>query len=461
MTTEEALEEESDQQSEAENSEAEDESVDEVEPDKDDASGDSSDAQPEGEAPAEGSEGLYERLEELGSGGVGTVWRARQRKLDREVALKEVNEIFNVFADLSREDVVSRFTEAVQAQAGLVHPNVVQILDIDTDGEFPFVVSEFAPLGNLRRVIDPQDPPSLGVALKYFTQILSGLAAAHDRGLVHGNLKPENVVLDAAGNAMLSDFGLSDLVERDEDASSHVYVGVGTVAYMSPEQFQNPQAATVRSDIYSLGIMFYEMLAGKVPGRRSPMPSGVAPEIPESIDDIFDKMSRDEPEERYETVDQILADFFGSAEIVGLLDVRAPALFYRDPVEHGELGGVVDPEAVPSAAAQPVSEPVAQVAMEESSVSSGMEESSAAAVGGAEPVVSEVTGGDDVDVEETAVADPSLVDEQPAVDGSTDVQPAEEVDQVVEAVAGGDDAPEGDDVLEKLDKYGELFEDES
>ncbi|MFW6057740.1 MAG: serine/threonine-protein kinase [Persicimonas sp.] len=450
MTTEDALDEESDgNQSEADDAQGEVDQADnegEEETAEEDAS--------RGDSTGGEAGGLYERLEELGAGGVGTVWRARHTRLNRDVALKEVNQIFNVFADLSRQDVIDRFVEAVQAQATLVHPNVVQILDVDTDEDFPFVVSQYAPLGSLRRVIDAEPGPGLGVALKYFTQMLSGLDAAHRGGLVHGNLKPENVVLDASGNAMLSDFGLSDLVERDEDASAHVYVGVGTVAYMSPEQFQNPQAATVRSDIYSLGIMFYEMLAGKVPGRRSPMPSQVAPGIPERLDDIFDKMSRDEPEARYESADQILSDLYGSAEIVALLDVRAPALFYRDPVEHGELGGIIDEDFEPVAA---------------DPHDASRESSSSLEV--AEPVAADISSVGDEDYEQTAVADAGLAESQPALDTSSDVQPAADpvVDQTAEPVGqgaagegsagAGDDAEvAGDDVLDKLDKYGELFE---
>ncbi len=364
---------------------------------------------------------LYNRDEELGSGGVGTVYRASQTKLARAVALKEINQVFNVFAGVKRDDIIERFTQVIQQQAALVHPNVVQVIDIETQVEYPFVVTQYAPNGNLRRLIEMEDRPTLSVALKYFMQILSGLKTAHEAGVVHGNLKPENVVLDAAGNAMLSDFGMSNIVEREGANSAAVYVGVGTVAYMSPEQFQNPSAATVKSDIYSLGIMFYEMLTGKVPGRRSPMPSSFYPDIPRKLDDIFDKMSMDAEEDRYDAIDEILQDLYEADEVMSLLDNRSGVLFMSDPIEHGELGGI----AVASGGAGLAESSVSEAGLEESSISE----------------VSEVDEDDDSEFDEASEAD--------------------DIDEVSEADDDADDDAEADDVLDKLDKYGDMFEEDA
>ena len=305
------------------------------------------DTDPELKAPSESllgvsSDGLYERLSEIGSGGIGTVYRARQVRLAREVALKEVREIFHVFAGVQRGDIINRFQEIVQAQATLSHPNIIQVYDIDVDAEYPFVVMEYAPRGNLRRLIEVEGRPPLTVALKYFLQILHALNAAHDNDIVHGGIKPENVVIDQSGNAKLTDFGISRVVERD--GSNQVYVGVGTVAYMSPEQFRDPNEASKGSDIYSLGIMFYEMLTGKVPGRRSPMPSSFFPDIPRKLDDIFDRMSMDAREDRFASIDDILVDFYSSEDVMSILDKRSGVLFLRDPLQVGDhgLGGDVD-----------------------------------------------------------------------------------------------------------------------
>src|SRR5690606_25804209 len=96
----------------------------------------------------------YERIEEIGTGGIGTVFRARQVRLNRDVAVKEVRDIFDVFAGVQREDIIARFTSIIQTQATLLHPNIVQVIDISTETEFPFVATQYAPNGNLRRLID-------------------------------------------------------------------------------------------------------------------------------------------------------------------------------------------------------------------------------------------------------------------------------------------------------------------
>jgi serine/threonine protein kinase len=281
---------------------------------------------------------LFERLEEIGSGGMGTVFKARQVKLDRVVALKEIKEIFDVFAGVQRSDIIARFTEIIQTQSKLIHPNIIQTIDLDTDAKFPFVIMQLAPNGNLRRLINMPGRPSLQVSLKYFLQILHALSSAHDMGVTHGGIKPENVVLDSAGNALLTDFGISQVVELDGTRANQVYVGVGTVAYMSPEQFKDPNASSVKSDIYSLGIMLYEMLTGKVPGRRSPMPSSFYPDIPRKLDDIFDRMSMDDQDDRYNSIDEILADIYSSKEVMKILDKRGGFVFLRDPMEFGATG---------------------------------------------------------------------------------------------------------------------------
>ena len=365
---------------------------------------------PESATPA--SSGLYERLEELGSGGMGTVFKAKQVKLDRVVALKEVKEIFDVFAGVQRSDIIARFTEIVQTQSRLIHPNIIQTIDLDTDGRFPFVVMQLAPNGNLRRLIDVDGRPPLQVALKYFLQILHALSSAHDHDVTHGGIKPENVVLDSAGNALITDFGISQVVELDGSRANQVYVGVGTVAYMSPEQFRDPNASSVKSDIYSLGIMLYEMLTGKVPGRRSPMPSSFYPDIPRKLDDIFDRMSMDDQSDRYDNIDEILADLYSSKDVMKILDKRGGFVFLRDPIQYGANG----------------------LKVELAPLEDGEEE------------------GEDSDLSESSADSESseLSESSAGEDSEADEEEAEE----------GAEGEEEGDVLDKLDKYGKLFEEE-
>lgn len=282
----------------------------------------------------------YEREELIGAGAYGSVFHAKQLKLNRYVALKEVKSIFDVFASMQREDIIDRFSKIVQTQASLLHPNIIQIIDYEVGAQFPYVIMPYAPNGNLRRVIESEGRPDLQISLKYFFQILHALNSAHDKGITHGGIKPENVVLDQAGNALVTDFGISSVagVDHTQAGASQIYVGVGTISYMSPEQFRNPNSSTVKSDIYSLGIMFYEMLTGKVPGRRSPMPSSFYPDIPRKLDDIFDRMSMDDPAERYDSVEEILRELYETPAVMKIIDKRSGFLFLRDPLTHGAIG---------------------------------------------------------------------------------------------------------------------------
>jgi serine/threonine protein kinase len=276
----------------------------------------------------------YTYTDEIGAGAFGTVYKGRDENLERVVAIKKIRNVFDVFARLDREDVVERFQDLVRAQAQISHPAIVQVYDVETSGEFPFAVTEYAPNGNLRSRIDTEER-KLSHSLEHFVQILHGVHAAHERDLVHGNIKPENVVFDAAGNAKLSDFGMTTIVELDEDQSEQISVAVGAPEYKAPEQLKTGDAGTSSSDIYALGILFYEMLTGEIPSRRSPMPSEKHPDIPEAIDDIFDRMSLDDPEDRYPSVEEVLADLYRSEKIVRLIDRRSGVVHLADPMEHG------------------------------------------------------------------------------------------------------------------------------
>ncbi|MCP4444804.1 MAG: serine/threonine protein kinase [Myxococcales bacterium] len=263
----------------------------------------------DGRSAGEVLDSRYEKLASIGSGGVGTVYRARQVPLNRQVALKEIRDLFSFFAEEQRPEIVRRFTDVVRAHAELAHPNILPIHDVNLEKEFPYVVSELCPNGSVRRLISDAETIPVGLALKYLLQTLHALQAAHRERVSHRGLKPENMLIDAYGNVKVGDFGFLRVVERDQSVIRQVYVGMGTVAYMAPELFVDPTGAGPQADIYALGIIFYELLTRKLPGRRSPMPSEVDPKLPEGLDDIFDLMTRDSRSERYSTVDDILDDF--------------------------------------------------------------------------------------------------------------------------------------------------------
>ncbi len=267
----------------------------------------------------------FERGEALGAGGLSVVYLATQRSLDRQVVLKEFRDIFQYFTPAQRETIVGRLSTVVRRQARLCHPNIVRVLDFDGASEFPTVAVEYQPGGNLRDCMNSGDRMPSGVAIHYFLQIAEALRYAHAQGVVHRNLKPENILLDSMANAVVSDFGLTKIVEPDDDQIRQVYVGVGTVAYLAPEQYQDARKASVQGDIYSLGIMLYEMLTGKLPGRRSPMPSAYYDDIPRELDDVFDRMTLDYLDQRYESMDQALGDVYDAEDIVAVRPHEGPA----------------------------------------------------------------------------------------------------------------------------------------
>jgi hypothetical protein len=250
----------------------------------------------------------FEKLAQMGSGGVGTVYRARQIALGREVALKEIRDLFGFFSEEQRGEIVRRFSEVVRAAGSLAHPNILPIHDVNLETEFPYVVSELATFGSARRLINDAEEVPVALAFKYLLQTLHALRAAHAQQVFHRGLKPEQLLIDGYGNLKVSDFGFSRIVERDHAVIRQVYVGMGNVAYMAPELYTDPNSTGAQTDIYALGIIFYELLTRKLPGRRSPMPSQINASLPKGIDDIFDRMTRDARDERYASVDDILAD---------------------------------------------------------------------------------------------------------------------------------------------------------
>lgn len=287
----------------------------------------------DGRGYGEALDSRYEKLASIGSGGVGTVYRARQVPLNRQVALKEIRELFSFFAEEQRPEIVRRFTDVIRAHADLAHPNILPIHDVNLDKEFPYVVTELCPNGSVRRLITDAEMIPVGLALKYLLQTLHALQAAHRGRVHHRGLKPENMLIDAYGNVKVSDFGFSRIVERDQSVIRQVYVGMGTVAYMAPELFTDPSSAGPQADIYALGIIFYELLTRKLPGRRSPMPSEIEPKLPAGIDDIFDLMTRDSRSERYSNVDDILEDFNKIENLSDVMDQQQQVLAAENPLD--------------------------------------------------------------------------------------------------------------------------------
>jgi hypothetical protein len=256
----------------------------------------------------------YQKFDQIGQGPLGTVFKGKHNALQVDVCVKELKDIFGYFSFLQRGEVIKRLKKELCAQANVRHPGIVSITDQNTDVARPYFVMELC-RGSLREKLDAAAGKGIAVpqAIRYFLQLSYALRAAHQQGLTHHNVKPENVLFDAYGNAKLSDFGLSRVIEVDPSKGMpQVFVGTGGMAYMSPETMARSKDAGPSSDVYALGILLYEMLTGQLPGRRSPLPSEINSDSPSKLDLIFDKMTKDRKESRYPDFDATLDDFYNA-----------------------------------------------------------------------------------------------------------------------------------------------------
>ena len=241
------------------------------------------------------------------------MYRGKHNALGTDICIKELKDIFGYFSFLQRGEVIKRLKSELCAQAQVRHPAVVAILDQTTEGARPVLrdgaAERLAP-GPTRG----RRGKGLPVArrIRYFLQLSYALRAAHAAGLTHHNLKPENVLFDACGNAKLGDFGLSPGHRgRPGKGMPQVFVGTGWLGYLAPELITRKDVGPA-ADVYGLGILLYEMLTGGIPGRRSPLPSEVNSEVPSKLDPIFDKMTQDRRESRYPDFDAMLDEFYGA-----------------------------------------------------------------------------------------------------------------------------------------------------
>jgi eukaryotic-like serine/threonine-protein kinase len=237
-------------------------------------------------------DGRYAVTARLAHGGMATVYLAMDTRLDRQVALKVMH------AELARDDeFVRRFIGEAKSVARLSHQNVVAVFDQGSDGPFLYLAMEYVPGRTLKEVLRERGRFSPAAALDIMTGVLDGLAAAHASGIVHRDVKPENVLLTADGRLKVADFGLA----RAQAAAGHTQRGllIGTVAYLPPEQVTGDSAGP-RSDVYSAGVVLFELLTGRQPftgdtpiavayqhvNQDVPAPSALVPGIPATVDQL-------------------------------------------------------------------------------------------------------------------------------------------------------------------------------
>ncbi|MDT8299881.1 MAG: serine/threonine-protein kinase [Sedimentisphaerales bacterium] len=245
-----------------------------------------------------------EIIELLGQGGMGAVYKARQKQLDRLVALKILP------PEVGRtEAFAERFTREARSLAKLSHPRIVSVHDFGhtEDGLYYFIM-EFIDGTDLRRVIQAGSL-SATEALAIVPQICEALQFAHEEGIVHRDIKPENILLDKRGRVKIADFGLAKLLDKPAAVYTLTQAGqrMGTPHYMAPEQIEHPGQVDHRADIYSLGVVFYEMLTGELPlGRFAPPSQKVHVDV--RLDKVVLHSLEKEPERRYQHASEVKSD---------------------------------------------------------------------------------------------------------------------------------------------------------
>jgi serine/threonine-protein kinase len=256
--------------------------------------------------------GRYRLLEKLGEGGMGAVYRARDLTLDREVALK-VLPGHSAYA----ADAVARFQREARALARVSHPNVVHAHDAGEDRGRPFLVMEYIDGVNLAQLLRDNGRVAPALAADYARQAALGLQHAHERGLVHRDLKPGNLLLTPERQVKILDLGLARFLSDQvgEPGLTRDGSGMGTPDYMAPEQFQNAREADARSDVYSLGCTLFHLLSGRVPFPGSsldekarahaeqgpPGPAELSPDVPAGLAVVAQKMMAKRPADRFQT----------------------------------------------------------------------------------------------------------------------------------------------------------------
>ena len=257
----------------------------------------------------------YDLIASLGEGAYGAVYRAYQPQVQREVAIKIIQPCY-----ASQPDFIRRFEVEAQLVAQLEHLHIVPLYDYWRDPEGAYLVMRLMKGGSLDAVLE-HNPLQLMAAVQLVDQVCSALSAAHKQGVVHRDIKPANILLDEEGNAYLSDFGIAKKLASEATLTQTGAI-VGTPAYITPEQVQS-QDITPQTDIYSLGLVLYEILVGGHPFPDSPTGDLIAkhlheplplvrdsrPELPEEVDGVIQRATAKDPAARYADVLVLAQDF--------------------------------------------------------------------------------------------------------------------------------------------------------
>ena len=254
----------------------------------------------------------YEILEKIGTGGMSDVYKAKDHKLNRLVAVKVLKQEFSENANF-----VSKFRIEAQAAAGLMHPNIVNVYDVGEEGGIYYIVMELVEGITLKKYIEKKARLSVKEAISIAIQVSMGIQAAHNNHIIHRDIKPQNIIISKEGKVKVTDFGIAKAATSNTITSNVM----GSVHYTSPEQARGGYSDE-KSDIYSLGITMFEMLTGRVPfngettvaiaikhiQEELPPPREFVPEIPVSVEQIVCKCCQKSPDRRYQSMGELIAD---------------------------------------------------------------------------------------------------------------------------------------------------------
>lgn len=254
----------------------------------------------------------YEIIDSVGSGGMADVYKAKDHRLNRFVAIKVLKPEYS-----SDKSFVNKFRGEAQSAAGLSHPNIVNVYDVGDDGGLYYIVMELVEGITLKRFIERKGKLDVKEAVGIAIQIAQGLVAAHDNNIIHRDIKPQNIIISRDGKVKVTDFGIAKASNSNTITSN----AMGSVHYLSPEQARGGYSDE-KSDIYSLGVTLYEMLSGKVPfvgdnnvsvallhiqGEAAPLRE-LEEDIPLSVDKIVQKCMQKKPERRYHSASELIVD---------------------------------------------------------------------------------------------------------------------------------------------------------
>ena len=252
-------------------------------------------------------EGRYLTLGTVGHGTMGVVYVGRHLRLARRVAIKQIDESF---MKRKEEDFSVRFEREIRILSSLDHRNIVKVFDrnVEEEDKALYFVMEYIHGGDLGSWIKGRRS-TLDTRLVRFSRICDAVRYAHSRGVIHRDLKPSNILLTTSGEPKVADFGLAKFLSRDQILVTSPGSLIGSFPYMAPEQYDNPEEVDHRGDIYSLGVLFYQMLTGRLPFINPPKITTLVPRAQGDLDKLFNKMTENDREKRYQSIDEFREDF--------------------------------------------------------------------------------------------------------------------------------------------------------